>query len=57
MASGAVPGSPADRRCGRFPRLAVHMVRVGEETGRLEEMLLQIADGVRSRESASSSNG
>jgi general secretion pathway protein F len=26
-----------------FPPLAVHMVRVGEETGRLEEMLLQVA--------------
>src|SRR4029450_5515233 len=24
--------------------LAVHMVRVGEETGRLEEMLLKVAD-------------
>jgi general secretion pathway protein F len=29
---------------GRFPALAVHMVRVGEETGRLEEMLLKVAD-------------
>jgi general secretion pathway protein F len=28
---------------GVFPPLAVHMVRVGEETGRLEEMLLQVA--------------
>jgi general secretion pathway protein F len=27
-----------------FPRLAVHMVRVGEETGHLEDMLLQVAD-------------
>ena len=27
-----------------FPALAVHMVRVGEETGRLEEMLLKTAD-------------
>jgi general secretion pathway protein F len=26
-----------------FPPLAVHMVRVGEETGRLEETLLQVA--------------
>ena len=25
-----------------FPPLAVHMVRVGEETGRLEEMLLKV---------------
>ena len=29
---------------GAFPSLAVHMVRVGEETGRLEEMLLKVAD-------------
>ena len=28
---------------GVFPPLAVHMVRVGQETGRLEEMLLQVA--------------
>jgi len=27
-----------------FPTLAVHMVRVGEETGRLEEMLSKVAD-------------
>jgi general secretion pathway protein F len=27
-----------------FPSLAVHMVRVGEETGRLEEMLLKVAE-------------
>jgi general secretion pathway protein F len=27
---------------GVFPPLAVHMVRVGEETGRLEEMLLKV---------------
>ena len=29
---------------GAFPPLAVHMVRVGEETGRLEEMLLKVAE-------------
>ncbi len=29
---------------GVFPPLALHMVRVGEETGRLEEMLLKTAD-------------
>jgi len=29
---------------GMFPKLACHMVRVGEETGRLEEMLLDVAD-------------
>lgn len=29
---------------GVFPPLAVHMIRVGEETGRLEEMLLQVAN-------------
>ncbi|HEX2438643.1 MAG TPA: type II secretion system F family protein [Methylomirabilota bacterium] len=27
-----------------FPPLAIHMVRVGEETGRLEEMLLKVAE-------------
>src|SRR2546426_293079 len=32
------------RAVGRFPALAVHMVRVGEETGRLEEMLLKVAE-------------
>ena len=31
---------------GRFPGLAIHMVRVGEETGRLEEMLLKVAETV-----------
>ena len=29
---------------GLFPSLAIHMVRVGEETGRMEEMLLKVAD-------------
>lgn len=29
---------------GLFPKLAVHMVMVGEETGQLEKMLLRIAD-------------
>jgi type II secretory pathway component PulF len=32
------------RECGVFPPLAVHLARVGEETGRLEEMLLRVAD-------------
>jgi len=27
----------------RFPMLAVHMIQVGEETGRLDDMLLQVA--------------
>ncbi len=27
-----------------FPSLAIHLVRVGEETGRLEEMLVKVAD-------------
>jgi len=27
-----------------FPKLAVQMIRVGEETGQLQEMLIQIAD-------------
>ncbi len=29
---------------GRFPRLAVQMVSVGEETGKLDEMLLKVSD-------------
>lgn len=29
---------------GSFPQLAVQMIRVGEETGQLQEMLLQVAD-------------
>jgi len=31
-----------------FPPLAVHLVRVGEETGRLEEMLLRLAQDLES---------
>ncbi|MCB1853014.1 MAG: type II secretion system F family protein, partial [Gammaproteobacteria bacterium] len=29
---------------GEFPKLACHMVRVGEETGRLDQMLMDVAD-------------
>ena len=29
---------------GRFPMLAVHMILVGEETGRLDQMLMQVAE-------------
>lgn len=29
---------------GRFPPLAIQMIRVGEETGQLEEMLIRVAD-------------
>lgn len=29
---------------GVFPKLACHMVRVGEETGSLDRMLLDVAD-------------
>lgn len=32
------------QRCGLFPPLLVQMVRVGESTGRLDEMLLRAAD-------------
>jgi general secretion pathway protein F len=32
------------RDAGVFPPLAIHLVEVGEETGRLDKMLLQIAD-------------
>jgi general secretion pathway protein F len=29
---------------GRFPMLAVHMIQVGEETGSLDDMLMQVAE-------------
>jgi general secretion pathway protein F len=29
---------------GRFPRLAVQMISVGEETGQIDTMLLKVAD-------------
>ena len=29
---------------GNFPRLALQMVNVGEETGKLDDMLLKVAD-------------
>lgn len=29
---------------GLFPKLAVHLVQVGEETGKLQEMLIRVAD-------------
>ena len=32
------------RRTGVFPSLAVHLIEVGEETGRLDSMLLQLSD-------------
>ena len=32
------------RKLGIFPRTAVQMIAVGEETGRLDEMLLKVAD-------------
>jgi general secretion pathway protein F len=32
------------RADGVFPPLSVHMLRVGEETGRMEEMLMKVAD-------------
>jgi general secretion pathway protein F len=39
---GTVAAAMAEH--AQFPVLAVHMVRVGEETGRLEEMLLKTAE-------------
>lgn len=39
---GTLAGQMAQQ--GRFPPLTVHLVRVGEETGQLEEMLLRLAE-------------
>jgi len=47
IASGAKRGEGVSRPMrdtGVFPGLAVHLIEVGEETGRLDSMLLQIAD-------------
>jgi general secretion pathway protein F len=47
IAAGAKRGegvSKPMRDAGVFPGLSVHLVEVGEETGRLDTMLLQIAD-------------
>lgn len=43
LREGAGLGKPL-METGVFPRMAVHMVMVGEETGRLAEMLNQVAD-------------
>lgn len=43
LREGAGLGKPL-METGVFPRMAVHMVMVGEETGRLAEMLTQVAD-------------
>ena len=32
------------RKCGQFPPLAAHLLSVGEETGRLDEMFVRMAD-------------
>lgn len=47
IAEGAKRGEGVSRpmrQSGIFPPLAVHMVEVGEETGRLDSMLIQVAD-------------
>ena len=47
IAEGAKRGEGVSRPmrdAGVFPGLAVHLVEVGEETGRLDVMLLQVAD-------------
>ena len=36
------------REAQTFPAMAVHMVRVGEETGRLEDMLIKVASDFES---------
>jgi general secretion pathway protein F len=47
IADGAKRGEGVSRpmrEAGVFPGLAVHLVEVGEETGKLDSMLLQVAD-------------
>jgi general secretion pathway protein F len=47
IADGAKRGEGVSRpmrEAGVFPGLAIHLVEVGEETGRLDTMLLQVAD-------------
>ena len=47
IAEGLKSGETLSRpmlEAGLFPKLACHMVRVGEETGRLDEMLMDVAD-------------
>jgi type II secretory pathway component PulF len=47
IAAGAKRGEGVARpmrEAGVFPGLAIHLVEVGEETGRLDTMLLQVAD-------------
>ena len=47
IAEGAKRGEGVSRPmrdAGVFPGLAIHLVEVGEETGRLDVMLLQVAD-------------
>jgi general secretion pathway protein F len=47
IADGAKRGEGVSRpmrEAGVFPDLAIHLVEVGEETGRVDSMLLQIAD-------------
>jgi general secretion pathway protein F len=47
IAKGAKEGKGVSgpmRAVGIFPPLAMHMIRVGEETGRLDEMLIRVAN-------------
>jgi len=47
IADGAKRGEGVSRpmrAAGIFPALAIHLVEVGEETGKLDSMLLQVAD-------------
>lgn len=39
-----VPLSEPLERCGLFPPMVYHMVRIGEETGNIEELLEKLAD-------------
>ena len=43
VANGVALSKPL-KMCGLFPPMVVHMVSIGEETGNLEDMLVNVAD-------------
>ena len=43
ISEGETIASPL-KKSGQFPPIVIHMVNIGEKTGELENMLLQVAD-------------